>query len=70
MSMPQVKESYEYTQEEFVQRLERSIQNDLGTDLDTFLERHSYPNGELLSFTEAHLVRAARLAGLLKPYSS
>lgn len=70
MSMPQVKASYEYTQEEFVQRLERSVQNYLGTDLDTFLERHSYPNGGLLSFTEAHLVRAARLAGLLKPYSS
>lgn len=36
MSMPQVKASYEYTQEEFVQRLERSVQNYLGTDLDTF----------------------------------
>ncbi len=61
--------TYEYTHEEFVQRLERSVRHELGTDLDAFLVRQSHPNGETPSFTEAHLVRAARLAGLLKPYS-
>jgi hypothetical protein len=61
--------TYEYTQDEFVQRLERSVGHELGMDLETFLARHSQPNGEPLSFTEAHLVRSARLAGLLKPYS-
>lgn len=69
MSMQHTKETYEFTQEEFVRRLERSIQSELGIDLDAFLRKHSEPNGELLSFTETSLVRAARLAGLLKPYS-
>ena len=69
MSMQQTRETYEYTQEEFVRRLEHSVQSELGMDLETFLRKYSEPNGELPSFTEAHLVRAARLAGLLKPYS-
>lgn len=69
MDAQQTRDIYEYSQEEFVKRLEHSVQSELGTDLETFLERYSEPNGELPSFTEAHLVRAARLAGLLKPYS-
>jgi hypothetical protein len=69
ISMQQAKDIYEYSTEEFVRRLEHSVNSDLGMDLDTFIKRHSRPNGELLSFTEAHLVRAARLAGLLKTYS-
>jgi hypothetical protein len=67
--MQSTRSTYEYTQEEFVQRLERSVRHELGVDLETFLARHSHPNGEIPSFTEAHLVRSARLAGLLKPYS-
>lgn len=69
MDAQQTREIYEYSQEEFVHRLEHSVQSELGIDLETFLQKYSEPNGELLSFTEAHLVRAARLAGLLKPYS-
>lgn len=69
MSMQQTRDTYEYTQEEFVRRLESSVRHELGVDLDTFLERHSNFNGDSLSFTETHLIRAARLAGLLKPYS-
>lgn len=70
MSMQKTNETYEYTREEFVRRLEHSIQDELGMDLDAFLEKHSSPqDGELLSFTETYLVTAARLAGLLKPYS-
>lgn len=67
--MQQAQETYEYTEEEFVRRLECSVRRDLNMDLSTFLEKHSRPNGGLPSFTEAHLVRTARLAGLLKPYS-
>lgn len=67
--MQQTTDIYEYSTEEYVQRLEHSVNSDLGIDLETFIERHTRPNGELLSFTEAHLVRAARLAGLLKSYS-
>lgn len=69
MDTQQTRDVYEYTQEEFVQRLEHSVRVDLGVDLETFLKKYSEPDGELPSFTEAHLVRAARLAGLLKPYS-
>lgn len=69
MSMQQTRETYEYTQEEFVQRLERSVRRELGMNLDSFLKKHSNSDGEPSSFTETHLVRAARLAGLLKPYS-
>lgn len=67
--MQPTRDTYEYNQEEFVQRLERSVRHELGMDLDTFLKKHSNPNGNSTSFTEAHLIRAARLAGLLKPYS-
>jgi hypothetical protein len=67
--MQQAQETYEYTEEEFVRRLEHSVRRDLDMDLSAFLKKHSEPNGDLPSFTEAHLVRAARLAGLLKPYS-
>lgn len=69
MDMQQTKNTYEYTQEEFVHRLECSVQSELGMGLDAFLEKYSSSNGDTLSFTETHLVRAARLAGLLAPYS-
>jgi hypothetical protein len=69
MGTQQTKDTYEFTHEEFVRRLERSVQSELGMDLDAFLEKYSNFDGEPLSFTETHLVRAARLAGLLKPYS-
>lgn len=68
MSMQQTKSTYEYTHEEFVRRLERSIQSELEMNLSDFLEKYSNFDGGSLSFTESHLVRAARLAGLLKPY--
>jgi hypothetical protein len=69
MSMQRTRDTYEYTQEEFVRRLERSVRHELGMDLDAFLEKYSSTDGDPPSFTEAHLIRVARLAGLLKPYS-
>ncbi len=68
MDTQRTNDTYEYTQEEFVQRLERSVQSELGMGLDAFLEKYSSLDGGTVSFTETRLVRAARLAGLLTPY--
>lgn len=68
--MQQVRDTYEYTQEEFVRRLEHSVQSELGMNLDAFLEEYSNSDGDIPSFAEARLVRAAKkMAGLLKTYS-